>query len=229
MRAIRLLAASALLLGSLVYATPVAAGDPCYHGFDLPTRTEGSDSQVKMMPCAFAPTVIRVAPGTTVEWFSGPDFVHLLTGANQEWGSRDKEIVPGSTVAYRFDRPGVYPYACALHRGMSGTVIVGNGVAAAGTGPAVVAVKEPTGSSASAVDGAAVEPAPAKQPAAAPSIAAGPATPAAATGTEPRPAATRSDAAPAVVAVVTLAAVVLIAAGIAVERRARRLGVVGRS
>jgi plastocyanin len=147
MRAIRLLAALSLVAGSLVFAAPVAAGDPCYHGFDLPTRSEGTDPQIKMTPCAFAPAVVRVAPGTTVQWFSGPDFVHLLTGANQEWGSRDDEIQPDSVVAYRFDKPGIYPYACALHRGMSGTIVVGNGIAAAGpvgaAGAAVVRVAAP--------------------------------------------------------------------------------------
>ncbi|MBA2720798.1 MAG: hypothetical protein H0U52_16390 [Chloroflexi bacterium] len=143
MRAIRILAALALILGSVVFATPVAAGDPCYHGEALPARSEGDETQIKMMPCAFAPTVVRVAPGTIVEWFNH-DTLHLLTGANQEWGFRDDQIAPGETVAFRFDRPGTYPYACALHRGMAGTIVVGDGIAlaaAAGAGPAVVHMK----------------------------------------------------------------------------------------
>ena len=147
MRAIRVLAALALVLGSFAFAAPVAAGDPCYHGFDLPPLTEGTDPQVKLMPCAFAPTVVRVAPGTTVEFYSGPYDVHLITGAGQEWGSRDDEIQPDSMVSFRFLRAGTYPYACALHRGMSGTIVVGNGITAkapAGSGPAVVTVVGPT-------------------------------------------------------------------------------------
>jgi plastocyanin len=146
MRVIGLLAGLGLLLGSLVLAAPVVAGDPCYHGFDLPARTDGTEAQVKLMPCAFAPTVTRVAPGATVQFFSGPDFVHLLTGANQEWGSRDDEIQPDSVMAYRFDKSGIYPFACALHRGMSGTIVVGNGVSGAGAAdakPAVVKVSQP--------------------------------------------------------------------------------------
>lgn len=143
MRSIRTLAAIALILGSVVFATPVAAGGGCYHGDALPARSEGAEPQIKMMPCAFSPTVVRVAPGTTVEWFNH-ETPHLLTGANQEWGFRDDEIGPGETVAFRFDRPGTYPYACALHRGMAGTIVVGDGVAAAaaaGAGPAVVHMK----------------------------------------------------------------------------------------
>ena len=146
MRLFRILVAVGLIVGSAATATPVAAGDPCYHGFEQPSRSESTDPQVKLMPCAFAPTVVRVAPGTTVQFFSGPDFVHLITGAGQEWGSRDDEIQPESTVAYRFDRPGTYPYACALHRGMSGTIVVGDGIdkpAASGDGPAVVTIVAP--------------------------------------------------------------------------------------
>src|SRR4029079_2249610 len=140
MRAIRVLVALGLVLGSFGFAPPVAAGGPCYPGVDPPALTEGTDPQVKLLPCAFAPTVVRVSPGTTVEFFSGPYDVHLITGAGQEWGSRDDEIQPNSMVAYRFDRAGTYPYACALHRGMSGVIVVGDGVAATGTGPAVATV-----------------------------------------------------------------------------------------
>ena len=84
------------------------------------------------MPCAFAPTIANVPVGSKVTFVNGPDFVHLVTGANQAWGSRDAEIQPGGTVSYTFDKEGIYPYACALHRGMSGAIIVGNAVAANG-------------------------------------------------------------------------------------------------
>jgi plastocyanin len=139
MRLVKALAAALIVLGSLAVAAPaVVAGDPCYHGFELPTRSEGTDPQIKLMPCAFAPTVVRVAPGTTVTWFNGPDFTHLITGADQEWGDRDVEVQPGKQVSYRFDKAGVYPYACALHRGMSGTIIVGDVRTAAAAGSAPV-------------------------------------------------------------------------------------------
>lgn len=59
---------------------------------------------------------------------SSPDGpAHLITGANQAWGERDVELQPDTTVAYTFDKPGVYPYACALHPGMSGAIVVGDG------------------------------------------------------------------------------------------------------
>jgi hypothetical protein len=87
-----------------------------------------------MAPCSFAPTVTVVAPGSTVTFFNGPDLTHLITGANAEWGSRDVEVKPGAEVSYTFDKPGIYPYACALHRGMSGTIVVGDLASAVGAG-----------------------------------------------------------------------------------------------
>jgi plastocyanin len=133
----------AILVLALAAAPAVVAGDPCYHGFTIPQRTEESATQVKVAPCAFAPTVTHVATGSTVTFFNGPDFTHLVTGANGEWGSRDAELKPGQEVSYRFDKPGIYPYSCALHRGMSGAIVVGTVAAPAAAGPAAAAPAQP--------------------------------------------------------------------------------------
>jgi plastocyanin len=224
MRVITVLAGVGLLIGSLVFAAPVAAGDPCYHGFDLPARTETTEPQVKLMPCAFAPTVVRVAPGTTVQFFSGPDFVHLITGANQEWGSRDEEIQPDSVVAYRFDKAGIYPFACALHRGMSGTIVVGDGVAAAGAGAAgaaVVKVSSPADPDAPSAPAAAAAASAASKAEANPA-----ATAAAPTSSAPAPAS--ATAAPmTVVALIGLLGVAFIAV-LAARRRRSAAALQGR-
>ena len=138
-RFLGLAATATLSILWLISAPAASAGDPCYHDFTMPSSTTEAATQIKLMPCAFAPTVAQVAVGSTVTFFNGPDFAHLVTGANQAWGSRDTELRPGGTVSYTFEKPGVYPYACALHRGMSGTIIVGdvvpaNAVGATGAG-----------------------------------------------------------------------------------------------
>ncbi len=140
-RLLALTASSTLAILWLVSAPTASAGDPCYHDFVMPTTTIEATNEIKVMPCAFGPTVAQVPAGSTVTFFNGPDFAHLVTGADQAWGSRDTELKPGSTVSYTFDKPGVYPYACALHRGMSGTIVVGdvvpaNSVGATGAGAA---------------------------------------------------------------------------------------------
>ena len=49
----------------------------------MPASTTEATTQIKLMPCAFAPTVTQVATGSTVTFVNGPDFTHLITGANQ--------------------------------------------------------------------------------------------------------------------------------------------------
>ena len=134
-----LIGASILAIGTLaaLAAAPAAlAGDPCFHGYSIPPSTTEAGSEVRMEPCAFVPTNIRVAAGATVTFTNTSGEVHLLTGANQAWGDREKEVKPGETVSVTFDKPGVYAFSCALHRGMSGAVIVGDGEGAAAAAPA---------------------------------------------------------------------------------------------
>ncbi len=139
-RRIRVLMATAVLLvAALASATTALAGDPCYHGYTIPAPTTAETSSVKLDPCAFLPTNAQVATGSTVTFTNTSEFPHLLMGANAAWGDRDKEIPVGESVSVRFDKPGIYAYACALHRGMSGAIIVGDpggGAAAAATGSA---------------------------------------------------------------------------------------------
>ena len=128
------LAGSGTVLAAWLVAAPiVSAGDPCYHGFDIPEDTAATTTEVKLLPCAFAPTITTVPVGSKVTFVNGPDFTHLITGANQAWGSRDVELTPGKTASYQFDTAGVYPYACALHRGMSGVIVVGDAATALAT------------------------------------------------------------------------------------------------
>ena len=122
----RLLAAAGLLAAGLLVPASASAGNPCFHDFDMPATSIGTDTQIKLMPCAFAPTVTQVPVGSEVTFFNGPDFSHLITGANQTWGSPDVELGPNATIAYTFEQAGLYPYACILHPGMSGVIVVGD-------------------------------------------------------------------------------------------------------
>lgn len=117
----------AAALASLAAAPAVLAGDPCFHGYTIPPTTTETTSAVRMEPCAFVPTNIRLETGATLAFTNTSGDVHLLTGANQAWGDLEQEIKPGETVSMTFDEPGVYAFSCALHRGMSGAVIVGTG------------------------------------------------------------------------------------------------------
>lgn len=130
-----LFAVASLLAAWLVAVPLVSAGNPCFHGFDIPDASTSTSNEVSLEPCAFTPTVTNVAVGSLVTFKNGPEFSHLVTGADQTWGSREVEIQPNRSVAYRFDKAGVFPYACALHPGMSGVIVVGD-VATTAAAPA---------------------------------------------------------------------------------------------
>jgi plastocyanin len=110
---------------ALAMAPGVAAGDPCYHGNTIPPPTSEATTTVNLEPCAFVPTAARVAPGTDVTFVNTSGEPHLITGANASWGDRDDEIAAGASRTVTFDRAGIYPFSCAIHRGMTGVIVVG--------------------------------------------------------------------------------------------------------
>ncbi len=165
MRAIRVLAALGLILGSFALATPVAAGDPCFHDMRRPPVTEGAATVVKMDLCAFVPTIVHVPVGTQVQFLNTDVVGHEVVGANLVWGQHDKILDSGDQLGVRFAKAGIHPYACMIHPGMTGAIIVGD-AAAVGAAPAGGTVDAPAAGAGAAAQGPA-DPAPA-EPAAAP-------------------------------------------------------------
>ena len=145
----------------LVVVPSASAGNPCFHDYEIPALTSGADTEIKLLPCAFAPTIATVPVGSRVTFFNGPAFSHLVTGAAQAWGSPDVEIPPGASVAYTFNTAGMYPYACVLHPGMSGVIVVGDVASAIGAGSVAAGVGGAGGPATTGGRAGAAEPAPA--------------------------------------------------------------------
>ncbi len=76
---------------------------------------------VELRDDRFHPAVWEVSVGTTVTWwwndgrFGGHDVVSDGFSAPEQ---------TSGTFAHRFETPGVYTYACTLHGGMTGTIVV---------------------------------------------------------------------------------------------------------
>jgi plastocyanin len=100
---------------------PVAAGGGggCFE----PLREAGG-SVVAMRNFCFRPAVLYVRRGEDVTWINRDEFPHVLLGANDIFG-RYRELELGETATFSFRKPGVYPYQCSYHSGMSGAVVVG--------------------------------------------------------------------------------------------------------
>jgi plastocyanin len=119
---------------SMLGATLVALGMPgaalagggCHSG-----PTSGTDPTIVMVGACFDASVTSVDPGTQVTFLNQDPFVHTVAGNG--WGHFD-DLAQGDRFGVRFDDEGIYPFACTYHPGMTGAIVVGDGIGA-GNGP----------------------------------------------------------------------------------------------
>ena len=78
----------------------------------------------------FQPGQINVQPGTTVRWVNDGKHKHTITSDTGLFDSGD--LPPGESYSATFITPGTYQYYCRHHKGMQGTIVVGNGSRPAG-------------------------------------------------------------------------------------------------
>lgn len=123
-----------LALVSLVAAVGVVAlagspgavaGGGC-HASDTLRLTDERTDRVLASDCAFMPAVVRADAGEPVTWMNSDRVPHTFTGVAGTFGDH-REYTLGESVTYMFEKPGVYPYFCALHPSMAGVVVVGDG------------------------------------------------------------------------------------------------------
>jgi plastocyanin len=145
------LAPFVLLLAAVVAPVSLQAGGGCHGRTTAPPRDDAA-TVVKMDGCMYYPTVARVPIGATVTFINIGQLVHNVTGVGGMWESG--ELANGARYQHGFSEAGVYPFACTLHAGMNGAIVVGDEVAAAGAvttdaegssgaGSAVTAVETP--------------------------------------------------------------------------------------
>jgi plastocyanin len=138
-----------LLIGFAVAPLAANAGGGC-HGPVSPPG-DGESSVIKIDGCMYFPTVSRVPVGTTVRFLNTGEVFHNVTGVSGSWAS--DELQPGDEFRQTFTAPGVYPFACTLHPGMNGAIVVGDDTAAVAQPPAQLATStEPAEQSTSGTD-----------------------------------------------------------------------------
>jgi plastocyanin len=77
---------------------------------------------VEITRFAYAPQEITVAPGTTVVWNNRDETPHTVTDKGGELASPGLDT--GDRYEHTFRSEGDYPYYCAVHPFMTGTVHV---------------------------------------------------------------------------------------------------------
>jgi plastocyanin len=88
--------------------------------------TEDAGTAVSIADFCFEPTVLYASPGEEITWTNRDPTRHDVLGSNAAWGSFEA-LRGGATTSTSFDEPGVYPYVCTWHIGMTGAVVVGDG------------------------------------------------------------------------------------------------------
>jgi plastocyanin len=102
-----------------VPAAPAVAGGGCHSG---PTQGEGDTVELK--DACFTPSNLTIDPGETVTFVNLDEMTHNVGG--NLWGNYE-DMLRGDTFTATFDEPGIYPYACSYHPGMTGAIVVGDG------------------------------------------------------------------------------------------------------
>jgi plastocyanin len=71
---------------------------------------------------AFTPDNLEIAVGTTVTWMNTDSVAHTSTSNTSGWDSGT--ISPGRQFSFTYPTAGTFAYHCAIHPGMTGTVVV---------------------------------------------------------------------------------------------------------
>jgi plastocyanin len=139
------------LAGSGVWllAGTARGGGTCHAA---PRRFDAATTRVELEGLCYVPTVVRVQRGAEVTFLNRDSEPHTVTGVAGTWGD-DTSLYRNDEVAYRFREEGVFPFACLLHPGMVGAVVVGDGGKSPAPGIASVADVEPPSAQSSAPSG----------------------------------------------------------------------------
>ena len=103
--------ARTLALGVIILLVAVA---------ESPVRA--SDIEVKIDNFTFNPKQVTVKAGDTITWVNHDDIPHAVTSQTQAF--RSKALDTDDKFSFTFATPGTYPYFCALHPQMTGTIVV---------------------------------------------------------------------------------------------------------
>ena len=117
-----------------------AGGGGC-HG--TPASERSGDS-IELTGNCFSPTVLNVAPGTAVTFENLDSVKHDIAGVAGGWGTQGQTLSQGGSATVTFTEPGLYPYSCYLHYGMTGVISVG-AVRTAGGSPGDTSVSRAPG------------------------------------------------------------------------------------
>ena len=124
-------AATAVAGATLGVASPAGAGGGCHR-----PSSEATGITVELVDLCMAPTVLHTDVGATVTFVNRDTTEHNIS-SNEFFADLPKF---SHTWKRRFDTAGTYAYACLLHPGMTGAIVVDGGPAARMAGTTAAAL-----------------------------------------------------------------------------------------
>ena len=83
---------------------------------------DASATAVEIVDFSYRSDTVEIAAGTTVTWTNNDTVPHTATADDGSFDSGS--LGKGDSFSHTFDEPGTYPYFCAFHTGMRGTIVV---------------------------------------------------------------------------------------------------------
>ena len=110
-------------LAALVAALPLAA---CFSGSPVPTESTAAQSatvEAASNGTVFSPATVTIVKGGSVTWTFGT-FTHNVTFVSAPNAPANIPTTRNTSVTRQFPASGTFTYACTLHAGMVGSVVV---------------------------------------------------------------------------------------------------------
>jgi YVTN family beta-propeller protein len=86
------------------------------------TTPAASGNAVSIAAMAFSSDHLTIKAGQTVTWTNNDSITHTVTSDTGLWDSGD--LAPGKSFSFTLTQPGDFPYHCAIHPFMKGTITV---------------------------------------------------------------------------------------------------------
>jgi plastocyanin len=103
----------------------VAVGMACEDPYGSGGCTAAAAPNVNISSSRFCPASRTISTGTSVTWTNLDGITHTSTSdvsSTESWSSGS--LAGSGTFSHQFNTPGTFPYHCAVHSSMHGTIIV---------------------------------------------------------------------------------------------------------
>jgi len=94
----------------------------CKSSSNPTTPPAQTPNTISIQNFTFSPAIDTISTGTTITWKNNDGVAHTSTSNTGVWNTGN--IVPRGSATTTFNTVGTFPYHCAIHSSMMGTIVV---------------------------------------------------------------------------------------------------------